>query len=699
MKTRKRERLYSLSEGVNDNVFNNIRFDGESKELIRKSCNETFAGFRRHAVVGFVPKAAALNSLIVEARSRPGLPDHADDETIKKAKEIFGKGKFVVAQEGMPGVVHFDTIKQADSIDPELKQLHMEQCFKFIGLSFYVTEMSGTKILSWLNRSVLNKELFKRNELALACLTFTFHATVDDILDHPEHTAAYGIERSAPKRLFMNFLDSAELDLGIRCIPDRDCYEAEKIWDNILKDSEEKQIIKIQELLMTNIYIGASRPPDSENASSHPPTNGYDTELKDIFAAAEKNEISIDLDFVPPVFKETTKNATALMMAVRQGYFQIVSLLIGKNAKLETRDDNGLTPLLWAALNGKFEMAELLIKNGAAINTESKAHGTVIDCFSHSIWNLISNKNILNIADRNNAIHIIKDFITRFSQFPEMMRGFPQILYKKNSLAGDNSLMSYLEIELDTHLKNNNFKAASELLNGLPVLVIKDLIDTKDTAEHTKLFYAINNKNNALSQFLIEHGASINFEDIRDCKDQALRLNLVHWTKMRGDEYKENPLDKFNSVSLPTMTMVFEKSDDNTQFYEYVKRCDLISSKIPKENIPQSSRYEAINNLYNIAKEFKTEQEFLDELSFFSKLDHCISQLNPDVKSEYLSAYKMYANRSIDLDVRKMILDDIAQKITKGNLDKEQENLMISFINEEQPNPVVTMRFNQGSAT
>ena len=71
---------------------------------------------------------------------------------------------------------------------------------------------------------------------------------------------------------------------------------------------------------------------------------------------------------------------TPLHFAARDGYKEIVELLIAKGADVNAKDnDGGTTPLHHAASYGRNEVVELLIAKGADVNAKDNYGGTPLD--------------------------------------------------------------------------------------------------------------------------------------------------------------------------------------------------------------------------------------------------------------------------------------------------------------------------------
>lgn len=78
------------------------------------------------------------------------------------------------------------------------------------------------------------------------------------------------------------------------------------------------------------------------------------------------------------------------MIAVSAGHREIVELLIGKNADVNLTNNNGQTPLHYAASKNHFEIAQALIKKGASINTRDRLMQTPLHrCASKGIQRMV----------------------------------------------------------------------------------------------------------------------------------------------------------------------------------------------------------------------------------------------------------------------------------------------------------------------
>lgn len=82
-----------------------------------------------------------------------------------------------------------------------------------------------------------------------------------------------------------------------------------------------------------------------------------------------------------PNIQEKINGQTALMLAVKRGGIDTARILIQNGARLDIRDRNGNTALIWAAC-ANVEIIQLLISNGAEINARNRMGRTVLSTAS-----------------------------------------------------------------------------------------------------------------------------------------------------------------------------------------------------------------------------------------------------------------------------------------------------------------------------
>ncbi len=76
-----------------------------------------------------------------------------------------------------------------------------------------------------------------------------------------------------------------------------------------------------------------------------------------------------------------------LHIAAAMGNPEMVAVLVRHGAKVDARDNRGLTPLLWTAFAGQRDAAAALLSNGADINARDSAGRTTMDLAKLSLDN------------------------------------------------------------------------------------------------------------------------------------------------------------------------------------------------------------------------------------------------------------------------------------------------------------------------
>jgi ankyrin repeat protein len=74
--------------------------------------------------------------------------------------------------------------------------------------------------------------------------------------------------------------------------------------------------------------------------------------------------------------KRPTGTTLTFFQAAKEGNIKQIKSFISNGTDINTRSENGMTPLHWAARFGRQEVVELLITKGADVNAMSKYSGT-----------------------------------------------------------------------------------------------------------------------------------------------------------------------------------------------------------------------------------------------------------------------------------------------------------------------------------
>ena len=82
-------------------------------------------------------------------------------------------------------------------------------------------------------------------------------------------------------------------------------------------------------------------------------------------------------------FSEVVEDCTALWIAAVKGHFDVVRLLIGQNAEVDSRTSTNSTPLRAAAFKGHLGIVRCLVENGADVNARKNFNDTLlmVACF------------------------------------------------------------------------------------------------------------------------------------------------------------------------------------------------------------------------------------------------------------------------------------------------------------------------------
>lgn len=349
--------LYLPVAGLSAEAFKNPLIDEESLHLLHLGGPD-----QRYAVVGFIVGSK------IHLRFRPGFEPHLSEEkyAMEKAaqEKIFGKDKIVIAKEGSPGRVHQAVLSQVLAVEPHLTEA------KTIGLSVKKRKDGN---LEWLNRSVLNLNIFIRNPLALCCFmmpggerdaySLEYHLSRSIKASSFEELAnAFGLllSRLPPPELKVSgLLPRSETFFGPLKNP-----KVEARWDEIrLMANAEEQLGAIQQMLLQNIFWIAAMPPAPQMKEAR---SGFENALNLILDQARKCRIPLNL--------ETTRFGTSILCsAASNGYTAICKKLLDHGARLHSRDAQERLPWTCAAEKGHWHTTKFLYENlGRAEKEEAK---------------------------------------------------------------------------------------------------------------------------------------------------------------------------------------------------------------------------------------------------------------------------------------------------------------------------------------
>ncbi|PNP75038.1 hypothetical protein FNYG_11620 [Fusarium nygamai] len=105
-------------------------------------------------------------------------------------------------------------------------------------------------------------------------------------------------------------------------------------------------------------------------------------------------------------------NNIRLLMAARKGHEAAVRLLLKKGTDIESKDNNGRTPLLWAAASGHESIVKLLLEKGANVDAKDKDGQTPLSSAAENGHEAISQLLLVSpIATLNPEKVVVEGFL------------------------------------------------------------------------------------------------------------------------------------------------------------------------------------------------------------------------------------------------------------------------------------------------
>jgi ankyrin repeat protein len=95
---------------------------------------------------------------------------------------------------------------------------------------------------------------------------------------------------------------------------------------------------------------------------------------------------------------------TPLSWAVQYGRKAVVELLVSKGVNLESRDNEGQTPLSWAARDGRKAIVELLVEKGANIDSKDNSGWTPVLWAKTNKWH---SEEIIKLLGHDKSLYYI----------------------------------------------------------------------------------------------------------------------------------------------------------------------------------------------------------------------------------------------------------------------------------------------------
>ncbi|XP_028968911.1 kinase D-interacting substrate of 220 kDa B [Galendromus occidentalis] len=271
-----------------------------------------------------------------------------------------------------------------------------------------------------------------------------------------------------------------------------------------------------------------------------------------LLLAAQAGQASLCGDFLRHGWDPNAEDCdgwTALHNAAKEGFYDVLVLLITQGASIECRDGTGWTPLMWACYRGHLRIARFLLENGAFTNVHDAYH------MSPLIW--ASGRGYLEIVDtllRHNAKVNAGD---KFGSTPLIWaarRGFSAIVEKLlEAGANVDTAGMFSWTALIVAVKGNYIDIVTQLLEHKPN------INAVNVDGYTALAICCKEGFTEIATRLISAGAYVNM------LDKGGDTNLIHAAKVGNLSVVEVLLKRHADIDI-------QGSDKKTALYWAVEK-------------------------------------------------------------------------------------------------------------------------------
>ena len=161
-------------------------------------------------------------------------------------------------------------------------------------------------------------------------------------------------------------------------------------------------------------------------------------------------------------------NETPLIFASQNNHLEIVEFLISKCADMNVQDYSGFTALMWASVMGYFDIVKILVENGASVNLTNRDGWSALEMSKNDeIWeylkpktaNLNKNHALINFANHGN-LEKVKYFLEQGANKNAITsKGYTALMFA--SKYGHLEVVKFLvENRANVNIKNNFGKIA-----------------------------------------------------------------------------------------------------------------------------------------------------------------------------------------------------------------------------------------------
>jgi ankyrin repeat protein len=206
------------------------------------------------------------------------------------------------------------------------------------------------------------------------------------------------------------------------------------------------------------------------------------------------------------VFSSCSKDINvSLLDASSQGDIETVQTLLDKKADVNTKTNNGTTPLMMAAMKGHVAIVKLLIDNGAFVNAKNKFGVTAL------MYAALENRKdvVLALLDRGARVNLTtkKGKTALMFALKSKNRETAGILKKIEALSNSKPLDKGFYSNLIAAVASGHVPSVKRLINkGVD-------INERDDDGNTALIWASSLGHTAIVKVLLEKGADVNIKN------------------------------------------------------------------------------------------------------------------------------------------------------------------------------------------
>ena len=236
-------------------------------------------------------------------------------------------------------------------------------------------------------------------------------------------------------------------------------------------------------------------------------------DIFDAIRAHDVEQVKAFLTKTPEMVNSEKKGWMPLMLAVHDGFNDLVDLFLANKAEVDAKDMNGYTALHAAAITGNKEIAEVLLAHGANVGARTRDGATPLhkaaSCGKRAVMEvLLSHGAEVNAREDNGDTPLDYALSRSHNEVAAVLRahgGKAEMPVHDAAYAGDIATLN-------------------ALLAGNP-----GLVDARNGNGRTPLHVAVFSGNKPAIVFLIAHGADVNAKDKNGITPRFTAFVLGRW--------------------------------------------------------------------------------------------------------------------------------------------------------------------------